>query len=56
MRKRAEKEVNCYKLFDCCDCGGHNCECPECFSCNACENCKEYNEGEKDCFNKDWND
>jgi hypothetical protein len=29
----------CSDLFDCCDCGGHDCGCAYCWSCNACEFC-----------------
>jgi hypothetical protein len=29
----------CEELYDCCDCGGNDCECPYCWSCNACDEC-----------------
>ena len=30
----------CDTLFNCCNCGGHDCGCRYCYSCNACEACK----------------
>lgn len=29
----------CDDLYNCCDCGGHDCGCGYCWSCNVCENC-----------------
>lgn len=29
----------CERLFDCCNCGGHDCGCRYCFPCNACPVC-----------------
>lgn len=36
-----QKDVgtDCDGMFDCCDCGGHDCGCRYCWSCNACEKC-----------------
>ena len=39
------EDCNCEDLYDCCDCGGHDCGCAYCWSCNACESCLE--EGEE---------
>lgn len=32
----------CENLYNCCDCGGHNCGCAYCWSCRACETCLEH--------------
>lgn len=29
----------CLQHYNCCDCGGNNCDCSYCFSCNACDQC-----------------
>lgn len=31
----------CEYMFDCCDCGGFECDCRGCWSCNACDYCKD---------------
>lgn len=31
--------INCSEIFNCCDCGGNDCDCSYCWSCNACEEC-----------------
>ena len=49
--------LDCSDLFNCCDCGGNNCDCNYCFSCNACESCanREEDTPNPDCENKEWN-
>lgn len=29
----------CEDIYNCCDCGGHDCGCAYCWSCKACEAC-----------------
>ena len=40
------EDCNCEELYDCCDCGGHECGCSGCWSCNACEDCLDDREEE----------
>jgi hypothetical protein len=38
--KNVNCEMDCNEMYNCCDCGGHNCGCRYCWSCNACDACK----------------
>lgn len=33
------ENCNCEEIYNCCDCGGNDCDCHYCWSCNACEDC-----------------
>ena len=37
--------LTCSELFNCCDCGGHDCGCRYCWTCNACDTCLTTEDG-----------
>lgn len=44
LKRPNGKRPSCAHVYQCCDCGGGNCDCSGCFSCNACESCLEAEE------------